>query len=225
MKVRYFGLVRYCPVCCSFVRSFKPFGVVPRPDVLCPICNSLERHRLVWLFFKRRTNLFDGSPKKMLHIAPERELDSKLRKVPGLDYLSADLDDPRAMVRMNITDIHYPDNSFDVIYCSHVLEHVPEDRKAIRQLHRVLKTTGWAVLLVPIKVEKTIEDPSITDPAERHRLFGQHDHVRRYGHDFADRLAEAGFTVTTFSATDIVTAKNITRLGLKAEQLFFCKKQ
>jgi len=224
MKVRYFGLTRYCPICRTHLRSFKPFGLVPRTDALCPVCGSVERHRLVWLFFKRKTNLFDNSPKKMLHIAPERELDANLRKTPALDYLTADLNDPRAMVQMDITDIQYPDNSFDVIYCSHVLEHVPDDRKAIRHLNRVLKHTGWAVFVVPIKVEKTIEDPSITDPADRERLFGQHDHVRRYGPDFSDRLAEAGFDVTTFSAADIATAKNITRLSLKDDKLFFCKK-
>ncbi len=185
----------------------QPFGLAPRPDALCPDCGSVERHRLVWLFFKHKTNLFDRSPKKMLHIAPEKALDENLRKTPALDYLTADLTDPRAMVRMDITDIPYPDNLFDVIYCSHVLEHVPDDRKAIRHLNRVLKPTGWAVFVVPIKVEKTIEDTSITDPADRRRLFGQHDHVRRYGPDFADRLAEAGFDVTTFSATDIATAE------------------
>jgi SAM-dependent methyltransferase len=223
-QAQYFGFTRYCPICRSHLRSFKPFGLVPRTDALCPVCGSLERHRLIWLFFKRETNLFDRSPKKMLHFAPEKEFDAILRKTPALDYLTADLADPRAMVRMDIADIQYPDNSFDVIYCSHVLEHVPDDRKAMRQLNRVLKSTGWAVFVVPIKVEKTIEDPSITDPADRERLFGQHDHLRRYGPDFVGRLVEAGFDVTTFSATDIATAKRITRLALKDDKLFFCKK-
>jgi SAM-dependent methyltransferase len=225
LKARYFGLTRYCPICRSHLRSFKPFGLVPRPDALCPVCDSLERHRLVWLFFKRMTNLFDGSPKKMLHIAPEREFEMRFRRIPTLDYLTADLNDPGAMVRMDITDIRYPDNSFDVIYCSHVLEHVPDDRKAMRQFNRVLKPNGWAVFLVPVKVEKTIEDPSITDPAQRERLFGRYDHLRRYGPDFAGRLAEAGFNVTTFASADLVSAGGIIRLGLKAEQLFFCKKR
>jgi len=225
LKVRHFGLRRYCPVCASWLRSFEPFGLGPRPDALCPVCGSLERHRLVWVFFNCRTNLFDGSGKKMLHIAPEKEIEAKLRKTRGLDYLTADLKDRHAMVRMDITNIDYPNDLFDVIYCSHVLEHVGDDQKAMREVRRVLKADGWAVFVVPIKVEKTIEDASVTDPAERERLFGQYDHVRRYGRDFVNRLEDGGFRVTTFSSADIAGAGNIVRFGLKAEQLFFCTKK
>jgi len=163
----------------------------------------------------------NGSPKKMLHIAPEKELVARFRKVRRLDYLTADLHDPQAMVQMDITDIDYPDDLFDVIYCSHVLEHVGDDRKAMRELNRVLKADGWAVFVVPVKVEKTIEDASVTDPAERECLFGQQDHVRRYGRDFVNRLQEGGFRVKTFLSADIAGAGNIVRFGLKTEQLFF----
>lgn len=225
MKVRHFGLRRYCPVCASWLRSFEPFGLRSRPDALCPVYGSLERHRLVWVFFNSRTNLFDGAGKKMLHIAPEKELDARLRKTRGLDYLTADLKDPHAMVQMDITNIGYGDDTFDVIYCSHVLEHVGDDRKAMRELNRVLKAGGWAVFVVPVKVDKTIEDASVTDPAERARLFGQRDHVRRYGLDFFERLKEAGFSVTTFSSVDIAGGGNVIRFGLKTEQLFFCTKK
>ena len=225
MKMRHFGLRRYCPICRSWLHSFEPFGLGPRLDALCPVCGLLERHRLVWVFFNCRTNLLDGSPKKMLHIAPEKEIEAKLRKTRGLDYLTADLHDPHAMVQMDITNIDYPDDLFDVIYCSHVLEHVGDDRKAMREVKRVLKVDGWAVFVVPIKVEKTIEDPSVTDPGERERLFGQHDHVRRYGRDVVNRLEEGGFSVTTFSSADIAGAGNIVRFGLKDEQLFYCTKK
>jgi SAM-dependent methyltransferase len=225
IKIRHFGLRRYCPICRSWLRSFEPFGLGPRLDALCPVCGSLERHRLVWVFFNCRTNLLDGSPKKMLHIAPEKEFDAKLRKTRGLDYLTADLHDPYAMVQMDITNIDYPGDFFGVIYCSHVLEHVGDDRKAMREVKRVLKSDGWAVFVVPIRIEKTIEDPSVTDSGERERLFGQHDHVRRYGRDFVNRLEEVGFSVTTFSSADIVSAGNIVRFGLKDEQLFFCTKK
>ena len=212
-------------MCASWLRSFEPFGLRSRPDALCPVCGSLERHRLVWVFFNCRTNLFDGAGKKMLHIAPEKEFEAKLRKARGLDYLTADLNDRHAMVQMDITNIGYGDDTFDVIYCSHVLEHVGDDRKALRELNRVLKAGGWAVFVVPVKVDKTIEDVSVTDPAERERLFGQHDHVRRYGRDFVNRLEEAGFSVTTFSSGDIAGAGNVVRFGLKTEQLFFCTKK
>jgi ubiquinone/menaquinone biosynthesis C-methylase UbiE len=109
--------------------------------------------------------------------------------------MTADLHSP-AMVKMDITNIQFPDETFDVVYCSHVLEHVPDDRKAMREFYRVLKSNGWAVLLVPIIVEKTFEDPSIDKPKDRLRLFGQSDHVRKYGRDYVDRLRESGFSVS-----------------------------
>src|SRR5205823_10364596 len=118
------------------------------------------------------------------------------------------------MVAMDITAIQFPDESFDVIYCSHVLEHVPDDRRAMREFHRVLKTGGWAILLVPITAERTVEDPSVLDPAERLRLFGQEDHVRRYGPDYTDRLREAGFEVAEVAVTDLVNAADARRMGL-----------
>jgi SAM-dependent methyltransferase len=141
-------------------------------------CNSLERHRLVWLYFEKMTDLFDGAPKTMLHVAPEPMIQGLLKERLASGYLTADLFSPAAMVKMDITDIQYGDDTFDVIYCSHVLEHVPDDRRAMREFRRVLKPHGWAVLLVPIVISRTFEDPSITDPAERAKLFGQHDHVR-----------------------------------------------
>lgn len=164
-KIQYFGLQRYCPVCESWTRSFKTLGIHPRPDTLCPICRSLERHRLVWSFLKLRTNLFDGASKTMLHIAPEYEFEVKLRKFPGLDYLTSDLNNPRAMVKMDITAIEYPDDYFDVIYCIHVLEHVHDDRKTMRELNRVLNIDGWGVFMVPITCKKTFGDSSVTNPS------------------------------------------------------------
>jgi SAM-dependent methyltransferase len=224
-KARFLGLARYCPVCESRLRRFLPAGVIERSDARCPVCSSRERHRLVWAFFREGTPLFDGSPKRMLHIAPEACLEPKFRRIPGLNYLTADLLDPGAMVMMDITDIQYPDNSFDVIYCSHVLEHVPDDRKAMRELHRVLAPDGWAVLQVPITAGRTFEDPSVVDPAERERLFGQHDHVRVYGTDYKERLKEAGFRVLCFSAADVVGRENVRRMGIcESEEIYFCQK-
>jgi SAM-dependent methyltransferase len=229
-KFKYFGLARYCSVCNSWVRNFITFGLKQRTDAKCPICKALERHRFVWLFFKKETNLFDGKTKKMLHFAPERELERNFKKVPGLNYLSADLNDPNAMVKMDITNIEYSDESFDLIYCGHVLEHVEDDRKAISELYRVLKKNGQAVILVPIMVEKTFEDPTITDPAERERAFGQSDHVRKYGPDFKNRLTENKFETTIIYISEYFNEKDIERLGLKyidpkEMPIFFCKKR
>ncbi|HEX5438955.1 MAG TPA: class I SAM-dependent methyltransferase [Gemmatimonadaceae bacterium] len=161
---------------------------------------------------------------RMLHIAPEACLEPRLKKLLGTNYLTADLSNPRAMVQMDITDIRYPDQSFDIIFCNHVLEHVPDDRKAMREMHRVLSDTGCAILLVPITVDETFEDPSVTDPAERLRLFGQHDHVRRYGPDYVDRLRSAGFTVHVVTAMDLVSEEKAVRLGFTdaAGELFLC---
>ncbi|QDV82909.1 hypothetical protein TBK1r_18410 [Stieleria magnilauensis] len=136
-----------------------------------------------------------NSQPAMLHVAPEPCLRPHFKEHIGESYLTADLLANDVDVNMDITEIQYPDNTFDVIYCSHVLEHVPDDRKAMKEFLRVLNPDGFAVLMVPITAEQTVEDPSVTDPQERLRLFGQEDHVRRYGPDFSERLRGAGFVV------------------------------
>lgn len=217
---------RFCPVCEQAFRKFLPSGVKPRPDAKCPGCGALERHRLAWLYLRLNTNLFDGKPKRMLHLAPEPAFESRFRELVGEGYLSADIEASAAMVQMDISDIRYPDESFDIVYCSHVLEHVPDDRRAMRELHRVLKNDGWAIIDVPIMLERTIEDPTLTDPAERTRRFGQPDHVRAYGNDYLDRLREAGFKVSARTVGDIVRQDDIQRFGLlrMKQKVFHCTK-
>jgi SAM-dependent methyltransferase len=191
-------------------------------------CGALERDRLAWLFLSRKTDFFNGKQKSMLHIAPEHCFSSKFSDSIGDGYLTADIDGTRSMVQMDITNIQYPDNSFDVIYCSHVLEHVPDDRTAIRECFRILKLGGWAILLVPVSGDKTFQDLSITDPAERVRLFGQDDHVRQYGADFVDLLKEAGFMVKETVASDFLSKEEVLRMGLGnrgAGAIFYCTKQ
>lgn len=225
-KLYRFGLSRYCPLCKSHVRSFLPFGVITQRDnAKCPVYGCLERHRLAWLFFQNKTDLFDLKPKTLLHIAPETQLEYNFKQIPGLDYLSADLVNPNAMVKMNIAKIQYPNDSFDIIYCSHVLEHILDDRKAISEFCRVLKRGGWAVLQVPINADKTFEDPTITDPSERERVFGQGDHVRIYGPDYEQRLFASGFRVQRYSAVEIAGAENVVRFSImKSENIFHCTK-
>lgn len=210
----YHGTGRFCPVCETASSRFGRYGAIPRDDALCMKCNSLERHRLLWLYLNRKTDLFDGTPRKVLHVAPETCLEPKFRQRLGDGYVTADLFDPRAMVKMDIMDIRFPDESFDVIYCSHVLEHVANDRTAMNEFQRVLKRDGWAILLVPILGEKTFEDPSIVDPEERLRAFGQEDHVRIYGPDYAHRLRGAGFVVETTHVADLVAPADATLMGL-----------
>jgi len=225
-RIQYSGKGRYCPVCKKSSCRFAPAGLDRRNDALCVHCGSLERHRLLWLYVTRRTTLFDGRAKNMLHVAPESCFEPILRQRLGDGYLTADLFDPDAMVQMDIMNLQYPDRAFDVIYCSHVLEHVQDDRKALREFYRVLRNDGWAILLVPIVTGVTIEDPAITDPAERLRVFGQEDHVRRYGKDYIDRLREAGFTVDVTTVEELVHADEAFRMGLSQEcgEIYYCTK-
>lgn len=217
---------RYCPICNNNVRVFLPYGVNPRPNALCPICGSLERHRLVYLYFKEQTNLFTKKI-KMLHIAPEKILTAIFSKQFNIDYLSADIDSSRAMVEMDLQDIRLPDNLFDVIYCSHVLEHIPDDRKAMKELYRVLRPGGWAVLQVPIKknLQNTLENSSVITPEQRILHYGQHDHLRLYGMDYEERLREAGFNVKVDKYIETLDEQIINKYALaKDEYIYFCAK-
>jgi SAM-dependent methyltransferase len=220
------GNARFCPCCQTSLRRFKPYGLdIPRPEAMCGVCGCVERDRLMYLFIGQKTDLFDGQPKKLLHFAPEMSMRSLFQSADYIDYLSADLSDVSAMAKMDITDIPYPDNTFDTIYCSHVLEHVTEDRKAMRELFRVLKAGRWAILHVPITADVTFEDPSITDPKERDRVFGQFDHVRRYGPDYVDRLAEAGFSIEVHKFAHELGAEAAKRFGLVFDEcVFLCRK-
>ncbi len=146
--VPYYGKGRYCPVCSKSSSRFRPSGAITREDAQCVHCGALERHRLLYLFWHKKSDLFDGKPKKMLHVAPEQCFESMLKDKLASDYLTADLLNPHAMVKMDICDIQYPEKSFDVICCNHVLEHVPDDMLAMRELFRILKKNGWAILKI-----------------------------------------------------------------------------
>lgn len=217
---------RFCPLCDQGCRYFTPFGDPVREEARCPHCQSLERHRLVWLFFDRMTNLFDGHPRRMLHMAPEQWLGWLLMSTKSIDYVSGDLTPGRAMVEMDLTQIPFPAESFDVVYASHVLEHVPDDRQAMREIVRILKPGGWAVLQVPIVGETTDEDLTVTDPEERRLRFGQFDHVRAYGRDYRDRLAAAGFHVDVIPYAQSFSPHMIFKFGLDAKEcIYFCRKR
>ena len=220
------GHGRYCPVCKKSSRKFGKFGLDLRDDAKCFYCGSLERHRLTWLYFERMTNLFDKNPKKMLHVAPEVCFEKRLSRRLGDGYVSADIVSQRAMVRMDITNIQFNDDTFDVIYCSHVLEHVVNEKSALLEFYRVLKRDGWAILLVPIFGEKTFEDSSITSPQKRLELFGQEDHVRTYGSDYIQRLEKVGFSVKLSKASDFLSQEEIVKMGITqcAGDIYYCTK-
>lgn len=185
-----------CPCCGKLAESFLPHGVRQRQNARCPGCGSLERHRLHWLFLKTRTNLY-SEPLKVLHFAPEPGLQRLLQSRRNLTYHSADLGSRRAAEHFDICAIPYPADTFDVVLCSHVLEHVPDDRKAMSELFRVMKPGAWGLIEAPIQHTRTatFEDWSVTSETDRVRVFGQRDHVRIYGRDYYDRLRSAGFSV------------------------------
>ncbi len=208
-----------CPLC-GYQGRFAATGIPPRFNAMCRRCNSLERHRLFYLAVLGSPNTLDRVH-DILHFAPEKQVRDFLRTI-GASYVSADLLGSEADRRENIEELSFPDASFDLIVCSHVLEHV-DDRRALLELYRVLRPGGKLVCMIPIIEgwESTYENPSISTPDQRALHFGQHDHVRYYGRDFRDRVAQHGFSVSEFTAEG---ADVIIYGLLRGEKVFFCQK-
>ncbi|MDT7829702.1 methyltransferase domain-containing protein [Pricia sp. S334] len=197
-------------------KAFFPYGYEhPRENVLSPSTLSLERHRLLWLYLDRETDFFDA-PLKVLHFAPEQAFYKRFRKLENLDYTTTDLHSPLADIKADICDLPFEDNSFDVLLCNHVLEHIPDDTQAMSEMYRVLKKGGWGIFQVPqdLKRDNTFEDDSITDKKERAGIFGQYDHVRIYGRDYFDKLRSIGFTVEEVDYTTSLSASEVDRYRL-----------
>jgi len=190
----------------------------------CPDCGSHPRHRSFHLYLQ--SILPKANRVRLLHCSPEEQLRSLLLAHENVDYLSIDIDPARAMRAEDIAHLSFDDESFDVIICIHVLEHVLDDRSAINELFRVLAKDGFALIDVPIdrKRAETYEDASITTPEARSAAFGQADHVRQYGRDFADRLASAGFKVTQDTYIQSLGGRRIRRHKLQSAPINFCTK-
>lgn len=227
LSVFYRGNKVECPVCASTFRKFLPYGRKSRSNALCPTCLSLERHRLIWIYLQRKTDFF-SAPIRMLHIAPELCFMNRFEALENLDYITADIESPLAKVKMDIHQIPFEDNSFDVIFCNHVLEHVTDDLLAMREMCRVLRPGGWAILQVPFfhpVPDTTFEDFSITDPKQREKVFGQDDHVRLYGKDYPERLRQSGFTVEENQLVREMTRSEAERYALPiGETIYVAKK-
>ena len=211
-------------------RKFLPYGYgKQRKNALSPSTLSLERHRLMWLFLKNDTTFFTSKTKlKVLHIAPEQCFLDIVKKQQNLTYTTSDLESPIADVKADICDLPFKDNSFDVVFCNHVLEHITDDKKAMQELFRVMKKGGFGIFQIPqdMSREKTFEDNSIIDKKERTEIFGQYDHVRVYGKDYFNKLRSVGFKVDEIDYTKKITTEKLERFCLmKNEILPVCYKE
>lgn len=202
-------------------KSFLPYGYgTQRPNVLSPSTLSLERHRLLWLYLKNETDFF-SSQKRVLHFAPEQAFYKRFRKMKNLDYVTTDLNSPLADVKADICNLPFDDNSFDIILCNHVLEHISDDTKAMQELYRVLKTSGMGIFQIPqdLNRETTFEDNSITDKKERTKIFDQYDHVRVYGRDYFNKLRSIGFKVEEVDYTSTLTEEQVNKYCLEKGEI------
>lgn len=197
-------------------KSFLPYGYEnPRENVLAPSTLSLERHRLLWLYLKNETDFFT-SPKKVLHFAPEQAFYKRFRKLKHINYTTTDLNSPLADVKADICKLPFEDNSFDIIFCNHVLEHITDDTKAMQEMYRILKPNGWGIFQIPQDLTRktTFEDNSISDKKERAKIFGQYDHVRIYGRDYFDKLRSIGFEVEEVDYTASMPSEEVEKYRL-----------
>ena len=213
-----------CPICGGRYRHFKPDW--NRPGAKCWRCGGQERHRATWLFLKLRPELLTDAG-SLLHFAPEWSLEHLLRRTPGLRYVTADLDPSIGELQLDLTALDLPDGAFEAILCSHVLEHIPDDAAAMRELHRVVAPGGWVLVMVPLDHSRTetYEDPSIVAPEARREAFWQDDHVRLYAPDIAGRLAAAGFEVERANVARELGPEVAARHGLLLEDdLFLCRR-
>lgn len=209
------------PIDGNSFKMFLPYGYGnQRDNVLSPSTLSLERHRLLWLYLKNETNFFSANL-KILHFAPEQAFYKRFKNMKNLEYVTTDLISPLADVKADICNLPFKENEFDVILCNHVLEHIPDDTKAMQELYRVLKVGGMGILQIPqdLKREFTFEDDSITDKKQRAKIFGQYDHVRIYGRDYFDKLRKIGFKVEEVNYTSNFTDEELQKYCLAKDEI------
>ncbi len=225
----YYGTRYEDPITGKTYSKFLPYGYsgrAKRKNVLCPGSLSLERHRLLWLFLKEKTNFFT-KPHNMLHIAPEQCFYKLFKAQKNLTYTTGDYNSPIADIHFDLHHAPFENASFDVVFCNHVLEHVEDADQCMRELHRIMKPGGWGIFQVPLDTtrEKTYEDKSITSPEQREIHYWQKDHVRLFGLDYKDKLADAGFKVRVDDFVNTLKPELVDRYRLPAgEMIYFCEK-
>jgi SAM-dependent methyltransferase len=227
LSIFYLGNRVSCNVCGHHYRKFLPYGRQARTNALCPHCLSLERHRMMWLFLKERTNFFEAKL-KVLHIAPELCFIKRFESLHGDNYITADIESPLAKVKLDVLQMPFTEGEFEVVFCNHVMEHVSDDLHAMREIYRVLAPGGWGIIQVPLFYplpEVTYEDNSIVTPAEREKAFGQDDHVRLYGKDYINRLQSAGFKAEEIWLNKELPEAEVKRLVLPLDEpVFYVRK-
>ena len=219
-----------CPICKSFVRLYTPFGDPLRYNAQCPVCHSLERHRALWMYLEREYGAIEHLINiSILHFAPEKVFSRLFSKNENIDYYPVDFNSQYPGIReaVDITQIPYEDNKFDIIICNHVIEHIPMEQIALNEMRRVLKPTGVAFINAPIheQLEFTLEKKEYNTPELRHKYYGQHDHVRKYGRDYKSRLEKSGFKVEEILFSSELSEELMKLNGLKKnEPIFKCTK-
>ena len=208
-------------------RSFIPYGYNNvRKNALSPSTYSLERHRMLWLYLKNDTDIFTKKI-RLLHFAPEPAFHKIFKTCNNISYDTIDLNSPLAEIKADICDLPIENDTYDYILCNHVLEHIDDDIKAMNELYRVLKKGGIGIFQIPIDIERknTFEDPSITSPKQRNKIFGQYDHVRIYGMDYFDRLKSVGFSVNQIYYGEKLSEEEIFKYCLSKNEIIpVCKK-
>lgn len=227
-----FGSGRVCLICGWEGSKFLSYGVENRPDAVCPNCDAKERHRLIWDYFNKSINLRNSTD--LLYFAPIEGLEQNLRDLDSTTVTTIDLTMEDVDISASITELPFDDSSFDIVICSHVLEHIPNDELALTELNRILRPGGQALILVPQDRSRNItyEDPAITTGEGRKEAFGQGDHVRWYGRDVRERLASAGFEVTLNNYIAQLDNKYVKKYKLKEDErwlhdhtlIFHCRK-
>jgi len=221
---------KMCPICEAEFNVYMPFGENLRKNAQCPNCGSVERHRALWLFFEDANLLKEDKGRKinLLHFAPEKVFHDIFMNSSDIEYYPVDFNANHPLIRdvVDIQQIQYEDDMFDMIICTHVLEHVPDDKLAMRELYRVLKSGGTAFLNSPVfNIEETIEDPDYNTPQLRLKYYGQSDHYRKYGNDYTQRLESVGFEVELIEPNRVYTNEQLIRYGLSPnERIYTCKK-
>lgn len=214
-----------CLVCDSFFGSNKNLKDNPKLRMNCPYCGAYPRHRFLWLYLREHTDLFSGSPKRVLHVSPYTALKRKFKKQKNLDYVTSSPDQKEEDLILDLINTHQSENSFDVVLCSHVLEHIQDDQKAISEIYRILKPGGFALFMFPVKGKVTYEDVSMVSPEDRKKYFLQEDHVRVYGEDVLFRFEKAGFEVSCVQPRECFSEAQIQKYNLfKTQRIYRCKK-